>query len=256
MQGRAVRTASKARAAWPEHVGRDFPAGRRCFCIPQGSCLALCPHQPPQRALLLPPDCYKDLGALGYSCPPGSDPSLQHGTATPGTWWLRPQFAARRGDTRSWVWGRGCHHPAPPAHRWIWGGGHRISPWHLQLQVWVRLHPLSCMAAVCSPRPAPRPIPPRPQSWRVANPGHESLKPQNQAIKRGSLAGSREEKGRCIPADYVLLLRVSRTFSGEDQVCRDVGLGMQPRAGCSWSLAGGQRRGRQLHLHSLPLISG
>lgn len=214
MQGRAVRTAGKARAAWPEHVGRDFPAGRRCFCIPQVTCLALCPHQPPQRAPLLPPACYKDLGALG------------------------------------------CHHPAPPAHRWIWGGGRRISPQHLQQQVRVRLHPLACTAAVCSPRPAPRPTPPRPQSWRVANPGHESLKPQNQAIKRGSLAGSREEKGRCIPADYVLLLCVSRTFSGEDQVRRDVGLGMQPRAGCSWSLAGGQRRGRQLRLHSLPLISG
>lgn len=78
----------------------------------------------------------------------------------------------------------------------------------------------------------------------MANPGHESLKPQNKAIKRGSLAGSREEKGRCVPTDYVLLLRVSRTFSSEDQVRWDVGLGMQPRTGCSWSFAGGQRRGR------------
>lgn len=165
MQGRAGRTASKARAAWPEHVGRGFPGGRRCSCIPQGMCLALCPHQPPRRALLLPPGCYKDVGVrppLGCSCPPACS------TATPRSWWLHPRFAARRGDTRSRVWDRGCQrlswHWVPPprssSHGWAWGGGCRISPQHLQQQVWVRLRPLACTAAVCSPCPAPRPTPP------------------------------------------------------------------------------------------------
>lgn len=129
MQGRAGRTASKARAAWPEHVGRGFPGGRRCLCIPQGMCLALCPHQPPRRALLLPPGCYKDVGVrppLGCSCPPACS------TATPRSWWLHPRFAARRGDTRSRVWDRGCQrlswHWVPPPHSscpWV-GLGRRV----------------------------------------------------------------------------------------------------------------------------------
>jgi len=110
---------------------------------------------------------------------------------------------------------------------------------------------LTCAAAFGTPGPAPHP---RPQSCRVANPRHKSLKPQNKAIKLGSLAGSREEKGRCSHGNYFLLpgsTRISQTFPGEYQVA----LPSQGHRAGDAAVLGGRTRGDISITIALPLIS-
>lgn len=145
-----------------------------------------------------------------------------------GSWQLVPALQQGEGMWH-WVCGRGC-------------GISRA----------LRQAPsLTCAAAFGTPGPAPHP---RPQSCRVANPRHKSLKPQNKAIKLGSLAGSREEKGRCSHGNYFLLpgsTRISQTFPGEYQVA----LPSQGHRAGDAAVLGGRTRGDISITIALPLIS-